>query len=103
MRLALVLASLLIGSAASANCLGEAQIISKVTAIDKSLISCKAQVTAQSVSFYQENQLCPLDLAEVVSQGVEVGLENGHDCKLNVGDTLTGILVLQPHGVIFLE
>lgn len=103
MRLAFVISSLLIGSSAFANCLGEAQIISKVTAIKKTMLTCQVQVTAESVSFYQMSQLCPLPLEEVITNGVEVGLENGHECRVNLGDTLTGILVLKPTGTIEIE
>ncbi len=103
MRLALIITSLLVGSAAFANCLGEAQIISKVTGINKTLASCQAQVTAQSVSFYQENQLCPLLLEDVVNTAVEVGLNKDGHCQLNIGDTLTGILVLKADGTIVIE
>jgi hypothetical protein len=87
---------------ANTNCLGEAQIIAKVAGIQKkTLLNCRVQVGA--VSTYNMNQNCPLDIDEVLSYGVEVGLKDGHDCALNSGDILTGIIVKDSAGRLVLE
>lgn len=84
-----------------ANCLGEAQIIAKVESVTKTLSSCVAHVS--SIEQYNSSMVCALDIEEVVSQGVEVGLMNGHDCRLEPGSVLTGVLVKNAAGKIVLE
>ena len=89
--------------ASMANCLGEAQIIAKVSENTKTLFSCVAHVDASSIVQYNESGVCPLDLGEVLQSGVEVGMKDGHDCRLQAGDVITGVLVKNQAGVIVLE
>lgn len=86
-----------------ANCLGEAQIIAKVQSTQKSLSSCVVSIDSSSIVQYNESGVCPLDLSEVLQSGVEVGMSNGHDCRLEAGDVITGVLVKNQAGVIVLE
>ncbi len=87
-----------------ANCLGEAQIIAQVSAVkSKSHSHCTVEINAESIKQFNMNMTCPLDLSEVLMAGVDVGLKNGHDCALDAGDEISGVLVLNKAGKIILE
>jgi len=92
-----------VAQASMATCLGEAQIIAKVQANTKSLSSCVASIDASSIVQYNESMVCSLDLGEVLEKGVEVGFKDGHDCRLQAGDVITGVLVKTASGSIVLE
>lgn len=101
----LVIAALfsLLSTSAIAACLGEAQIIAKVQTNAKSLSRCVAIIDATTIVQYNENTVCPLDISEVLEKGVEVGLQNGHDCRIEAGDFISGVLVKTQAGSIVLE
>lgn len=104
MKLSIVLLSLLTAQLSFANCLGEAQIIAQVSGVkSKSLGHCTVDINEQSIRLYNVNMTCPLDASEVLVAGVEVGLKNGHDCALEAGDEISGVLVLNKAGIIILE
>jgi hypothetical protein len=104
MKLSIVLFSVLVAQISMANCLGEAQIIAKVASIkSKSLTSCSVNIDANTIVQYNVNQTCPLDIQEVLYKGVEVGLNNGHDCALDSGDDISGVIFLNEAGTINLE
>ncbi len=84
-------------------CTGEAQIIAKVGSIEKTMTSCTARLDSSSIRFYAENGTCPLDIDEVLAQGIEVGLKDGHDCRFDVGSELSGVLVKNSAGRLVLE
>lgn len=85
-------------------CLGEAQIIAKVSSIaDKDSYDCVVHIDAASIVQYNINQICPLDLGEVLAQGVSVGLANGHDCSYSAGDDISGVIVKKEWGTLVLE
>ncbi len=87
-----------------ANCLGEAQIIAKVANVkSKSLSNCTVDIDANSITQYNVNRTCILDIQEVLYKGVEVGLKDGHDCRFDAGDDISGVLVLNNAGQIILE
>ena len=93
-----------LSKASSADCLGEAQIIAKITERSTdSLTTCTAKIDASSVRVYNQNGLCPMDLSEVISQGIEMGLTNGHDCDITVGGEINGIIYKRIDGKIVLE
>lgn len=88
----------------SANaCLGEAQIIAGIMDFKKSMSSCKVFINPNQVRFFAENQACPIDIATIVGEGIEVGLMSGHDCALSIGDELNGVVVKNAAGVLVLE
>lgn len=93
----------LIASASANACLGEAQIIAPVTTYQETMMSCKAFINLSKVIHFKVNSTCPLDLADIASQGVEVGLKNGHDCAIEVGENLNGVVVRNAAGVLILE
>jgi hypothetical protein len=101
----LIVAALIsvVAQASMASCLGEAQIIAQVSGNTKSLTSCIAHVDSSSIVQYNESGVCPLDLGEVLEKGVEVGMKDGHDCRLQAGDVITGVLVKNQAGIIVLE
>lgn len=104
MKLTLVILSLLTAQFSFANCLGEAQIIAQVSGVkSKSLGHCTVDINVETIRQYNVNMTCPLDLSEVLVAGVDVGLKNGHDCALEAGDEISGVLVLNKAGKIILE
>jgi len=98
--LLIALTSLLSGTSALA-CLGEAQLIAQVARTEKTMASCRVYI--EGVRYYQINQICPLDLSEVINQGIEVGLSSGLDCAFKEGSDISGIVVKSPQNFIFLE
>ena len=85
-------------------CQQEAQIIAKIGSYDTdSLTYCVAKIDPKSIVQYNVNQLCPLDLDEVLQQGIEYGLNHGHDCEVPVGADISGVLVKTRSGAIILE
>lgn len=101
---ALIMALITVATQASmANCLGEAQIIAKVQSVSKTWTSCVAHVSTESIKQYNESMVCPLDLSEVLAKGVEVGFIDGHDCRLQPNDAISGVLVKTETGRIILE
>ena len=81
----------------------EAQFIGEVTRVETdSLTYCKAYLSHESVSHYNVHALCPLDLSEVINEGIDFPLVNGHDCEVNRGEKLSGILV-QDNNQIFID
>ena len=87
------------------SCQQEAQIIAKVSGRSTdSLTYCSVKIDPASIVQYNVNQLCPLDLSEVLEQGIEVGLTNGHDCDSPApGTDISGVLVKTRSGAIILE
>ena len=85
-------------------CQQEAQIIAKISGrATDSLTYCVAKIDPDSIVQYNINQLCPLNLSEVLEMGIEFGLTNGHDCEVPVGETISGVLVKTRSGAIILE
>lgn len=100
MKSLIIAAILSAGVFANASCIGEAQIIAKVNAIEsKTIDSCR--VSVKEVTFYRDSAVCPLNLSE--SDTIEVGMKDGHDCRLEASETLTGVLVKNQAGEIYLE
>ncbi len=103
MKLLVVALISVVAQASMANCLGEAQIIAKVRENTKSLSSCVAHIDTSSIIQYNESGVCPLDLSEVIEKGVEVGMINGHDCRVQAGEPISGVLVKTQSGAIILD
>ena len=85
------------------NCQQEAQVIGKVKSYDKSLYGCQVMLDGASIQFYKASQVCPLELDEVILSPIQVGLSGGHDCRLDVGETLSGVLIKNSAGQIILD
>lgn len=83
--------------------MGEAQIIAKISKVEKTMSSCRVFINPLKVQFFAENQTCPLDLSEIAVNGVEVGLKNGHDCSLDADSDLNGIVFVNSYGSLELE
>jgi hypothetical protein len=99
-----VLTGLLGVSSASAQCLGEAQIIAKVESIRTAdEATCTVNLDANSVTQWNENMLCPLDVSTVLQAGVITKTQRGEFCDYAAGDELTGVLVLNDQGQVILE
>ena len=101
----LLLGLAIVGTGAMASaCIGEAQLIAQIATVQKvSMNSCKAFIDPSSITFYSESMVCPLDLSEIISEGVEVGIKDGHDCRLESGQDLNGIIVKNASGSLSLE
>jgi hypothetical protein len=78
-------------SFANGKCIGEAQVIGKIQEVHISLSSCRAFLTSNSDIRTSGN--CPLDEGKLLSEGIEVGLLDDHNCKMKPGDDISGILV----------
>lgn len=72
----------------------EAQFIGKVKSIEKKGDSC---IVKASFRFFNESQICPLDMAQVMVDGFEP-----RSCDLKLDDEISGILV-EKDGRIFVE
>lgn len=89
---------------AAANCAGEAQIIAQTgTILKKTYQTCVVQIPPASIVQYNMSGVCPLDLDRVLSEGVNVGIKDGHDCGLEPGSPISGILYIDALGQISLE
>jgi uncharacterized protein YdbL (DUF1318 family) len=78
----------------------EAQFIGQIVEVKTdSMHYCKAMFSVESISLYNEHALCPLDVSEVLENGVDFPLVNGHDCELSVGETLSGYLYTTKTGI----
>lgn len=104
MKMKFVFLALLIMSfqqVVSANCLGEAQIIGQVQSvkINKDSKSCTISLNPQMTRFFSENQICPLDLADVYSVGITYPLSKA-GCPVQAGQDISGVLAVQPNGEI---
>ncbi len=88
---------------ALAQCLGEAQIIAKVNAVQELGSVCYAEIDTQSVRFFQPSGVCPLDLGEVIRVGVKGKMITEFQCSYKTGDEINGVLVLDRNGDITLE
>ena len=86
-------------------CIGEAQIIARVTGLQKLGNTCFAQVDTSSIRFYAENITCPLDQYEVVQSGIQIGMKSqeSETCVYNVGDELSGVVYKTEDGQLHLE
>ena len=86
-----------------AACRPEAQIIAVVTETQKvGMDSCVAKLDPRSIRQFNPSGVCPLDISEAL-EGVEVGVKNGHDCALDIGQILSGVLYKDSAGRIRLE
>lgn len=89
---------------AQANCLGEAQIIAKVAEVTQyTMTTCKVAVDPSSIKHYSSSMTCPLDIDEVLANGISFGYINGHDCPVGRGDSVSGIVVKDARGNLYLE
>jgi len=81
--------------------LGEAQIIAKVgsATVQGNSNRCLIEIDATTIKHFQESRICPLDLdPTVLKQGIMTGIQNGHDCAMQTGDDVNGVLVhLEDH------
>lgn len=86
---------------ASANCLGEAQIIGQVQSvqISKDSQSCTISLNPQMTRFFSESQVCPLDLADIYSAGITFPVSKA-GCPVQAGQEISGVLAVQPNGEI---
>ncbi len=88
---------------AAADCLGEAQMIAKVSSIlRKTPTSCTVAIEPNSIRFYNVNLLCPLDFSEVLYRGVEVSATSDV-CAFQPNQDISGVVVLNKDGKIVLE
>ena len=77
----LTLIALIVMSAsfAQAECEQAAQVTAKVIRAEpKSVTECRLRV---SVIRWQPSTMCGLDRGEIDSEGIEIGMINGHDCE----------------------
>ena len=101
--LALILVAFAVNFSINACSSYEAQVIAKVDRVETdSMTYCKAYFSTESFEMYNSHILCPLDQQEVLAEGVNLPLQNGHDCKVSKGDVISGILYTK-FGKIFVD
>jgi hypothetical protein len=82
----------------------EAQIIANVSFSEKiSMSSCVAKIKIEDVRVFNAHISCPLDLGEVIQGGIEVGFKDGHACRFEAGDEISGIVYVDQAGKVVLE
>lgn len=93
-------------SVSAAECKQQAaQINVKVKAVEKLDDfggSCTVSIDLKTLITYNMDETCPLDIVDVLQEGVEVGIANGHDCRLEAGDQLSGVIVKKSWGTIYM-
>jgi hypothetical protein len=95
---------LLLASSSAMACLQpEAQIIATITQVERTTQACVARVSPETLRFFASSYVCPLDIDEVLAEGVNVGIVNGHECALQVGDELNGIVYRDQAGLLRIE
>lgn len=98
--IALIMSSGVFANAQS-SCQQEAQIIAKVARVEKqSMTSCRLFIS--QIIDYRESIVCPLDITDVTTEGIEIGMKNGHDCEYD-DQTVSGILIKNQAGVILFD
>ena len=103
MKNILISCIVLLCSLSALACLGEAQITATIKSIEHSTgLTCKAHIS-ESVDFFATSGVCPLELEEIQAKGIEMGLINGHDCPIEVGMILSGVIVKDANGDLTLE
>lgn len=103
MKFLIVTVVALVSQMTFAACLGEAQIVASVKKVVRiTPTSCLAFVDQSSVSVYNVNQTCSLDLNEVLASGIVISSWQEH-CSNKVGDVLSGVVVKDTNSVIVLE
>ncbi len=96
-----ILAVLVLTSTVSQACLVEAKLVAKVESTEKDgFLRCLARINPDEVSYFETNPACPLSLKEIVRQGIEVGIKDGHDCTVSSGDEVSGRLKKTTDGAI---
>lgn len=85
---------------AQSTCLGEAQLIAQVDRLQSDNAgSCK--IIIKDVSFYAANQLCRLELSEIMAEGIEIGITDGQ-CTYSL-DNVSSLVVRTEDGKIKIE
>ena len=97
MKLVVLLSVFLSGAMAQA-CLGEAQIIAKLSSVQQTPTACVAKISGKNVSFYSENMICPLDLVDVEKTVVVLGAT----CVNQAGDEVSGVIAKTSDGSLVL-
>lgn len=71
----------------------EAQVIGHLTAKTQVGQDCLGQV---SFSYFNSSIVCPLDISDVAGKNIQL-----KDCSAQVGDSVSGILILDGHKLYF--
>jgi hypothetical protein len=68
----------------------------------KAFLPC-CQIKSTRPAFFNHSQMCPLDIDEVLSQGIRIRQTEDVFCELQIGGELSGIIVKELGGPISLE
>jgi len=91
-------------SVPSIACLGEAQIIAKVSLVSfTSATSCYIEIKATDLLHFAPSGVCPLDFSEVVSSKIAVPAIDQGQCSVVADDTVSGVVVKTADGRLVLE
>ena len=104
MKTVIAIVIALAAQASMAQCIGEAQIIAKVETVTiTSSTECTVTVSPYSIVQYNESKVCPLDMSDVVNQGIQVNLNANQECSYQAGQDILGVLVKNASGTISLD
>jgi hypothetical protein len=83
----------------------EAHIISTIVSMEKGEAGCFARLQPETTPYFSPSSICPLFLEEVMNEPVFISEwnDNGVECRLNVGDDLTGYVYRNRRGIIMYE
>lgn len=80
-------------------CLGEAQMSATADRVQMtSAGQCHVTFHESTITHFAGNMMCPLDLMDVLDEGVEV-----KNCKLKPGSPVSGVIVRTQSGLLVLE
>jgi hypothetical protein len=83
--------SLIVSLSSHANCIGEAQILGKIQKVEQTTSGCRVFLSSNAI--INTSIVCPIDEGKLSSEGIEVGLIDGSNCKMEVGNVITGVVV----------
>ncbi len=85
-------------------CVGEAQIIAEVQSVQPlDSKTCLVSINPYSVRFFSANGTCPLDLNYVFNNSIRISTKSDGVCPIHPGAEISGVLVVNEEGNIFLE
>ncbi len=98
----LLLSAQLTWSAETVTCDGEAQFVGKVEKTELAIGGKECNVVVSEIKFFQSNQICPIEQAELETTGLFVGIDKKGLCNKRAGESISG-LALKKMNAIYLE
>ncbi|MFN3695867.1 MAG: hypothetical protein ACK4VO_00390 [Pseudobdellovibrio sp.] len=94
----------ILGYQQSFACLGEAQIIARVSSVVfTSATSCHIILNHEDIKHFSASGVCPLDISEVAQSEITVPAIDQGQCSAIPGDMISGVVVKDKNGRLTLE